>query len=419
MIGDIVIPEFIRDAGTELPFILLLIALLGFRSRVTPRASLFINAPPEDIFRLVDFTEGENQRWQRTKVTSTLIDPDTRTYRLSFVTPLATGAVNASEALFRVTQRDFPRYLEIDRAGLEGQSLNNQLLKMTAELTPEGTGTRLRMAYHWGPRPLLAQLLARADLWGSTYRLKGVAETGVPDFRSDALISAAVAIVTGIVSLFTFALAFGWETAMFLVVALLIHEFGHLLAYRLIGQPWGRLVFLPFLGAVAVPRMGFTTQGQIVFAAAMGPAFSVLVPLIAVFWVWGGLPEPQVAVVLGIVACVLNLFNLLPVEPLDGGIVLRTVLARVFGRYARFGLIAVGAAIIASGFLIEQVLLVIFGGLALIVNLRQRNIDPGVKPMSRLAVSISGFAFMSVVAAYAVLLRHLSIYLHPHFAIYT
>jgi Zn-dependent protease len=405
-----VIPDFIRSAGTELPFILLLIALLGFRSRVTPRASLFIAAAPEKIFSLVDFTEGENQRWQRTKVISTLIDPATRTYKLSFVTPLTTGSVNASEALFRVVHRDAPRSLEIDRAGLEGQSLNNQLIKMTAELTPEGQGTRLRVAYYWGPRPLLAQLLARADLWGSVYRLKGVAETGVPDFRTDALISAAVAIATGVVSLYTFALAFGWLTAPLLVVALLIHEFGHLLAYRLIGQPWGRLVFLPFLGAIAVPRMGFSTQGQIVFAATMGPAFSVIVPLLAVFWVWAGLPEPQIAVVLGIVACVLNLFNLLPVEPLDGGIVLRSVLARVFGRHARFGLIFIALAIVGVGFSIEQVLLVIFGGLALVMNLRHRAIDPGLRRMSRLAVSISGFAFMSVVAAYSVLLRHLFTY---------
>ena len=89
------IPDFIRSAGTELPFILLLLALLGFRSRVTPRASVLVKAAPEKVFGLVDFTEGENQRWQRTKVTSTLVDPATRTYRLDFVTPLSTGAVQA------------------------------------------------------------------------------------------------------------------------------------------------------------------------------------------------------------------------------------------------------------------------------------------------------------------------------------
>ena len=400
------IPDFIRNAGSELPFILLLIALLGFRSRVTPRASLFIAAPPEKVFALVDFTEGQTQRWQRTRVTSTLVDPATLTYRLDFVTPLAAGAIQSSQALFRVTKRDAPRFLDIDRAGLEGKSTNNQLLKMTASLKPENSGTRLTFTYYWGPRPLLAQLLARADLWGSVYRLKGVAETGTPDYRSDALITAGVALVTGIVSLATFIVAFGWIIAPLLVVALLIHEFGHLLAYRLIGQPWGRLVFLPFLGAIAVPRLGFTTQVQIVFAAMMGPAFSVAVPLLAVIWAWAGAPYPDIAVMLGIVACALNLFNLLPVEPLDGGIVLRSVLAKLLGRWARFGLIAMGVLIVAAGFALEQVLLVIFGALALLMNLRPRTIDQGLVPMSRLQVSISAFSFMSVVAAYAVLLRH-------------
>ena len=404
------IPDFIRNAGSELPFILLLIALLGFRSRVTPRASIFIKAQPARVFALVDFTEGDNQRWQRTRVSSTLVDPATNTYRLSFVTPMAAGAVQSSEALFRVIRRDTPRYLEIDRAGLEGKSQNNQLLKMTAKLEERPGGTRLTFTYHWGPRPLLAQLLARADLWGSVYRLKGLAETGVPDYRTDTVISTGVAVITGIVSLWTFAAAFGWIIAPLLVAALLIHEYGHLLAYRLIGQPWGRLIFLPFLGAIAVPRMGFSTQGQIVFAAMMGPAFSVIVPLTAAFWVWTGAPYPDLAVMMGIVACGLNLFNLLPVEPLDGGIVLRSVLARMMGSHARFGLIAMGAIIVVAGFGMEQVLLVIFGGLALLLNLRKRTIDPGLDPMSRLAVSISAFAFMSVIAAYAVLLRHFMTY---------
>jgi Zn-dependent protease len=401
-----VIPDFIRNAGSELPFILLLIALLGFRSRVTPRASVFIKAPPEKVFSLVDFTEGQTQRWQRTKVTSTLIDPETRTYKLNFMTPLAAGAVQSSHALFRIVRREEPAFLEIDRAGIEGQSLNNQLLKMTAELAPEAQGTRLRLTYHWGPRPLLAQLLARADLWGSVYRLKGVAETGTPDYRTDAMISGLVALITGVVSLYTFVIAFGWIIAPLLVAALLVHEFGHLLAYRLIGQPWGRLVFLPFLGAIAVPRLGFTSQGQIVFAAMMGPAFSVIVPLAAALWVWAGGPWPDIVVMMGIVTCGLNLFNLLPVEPLDGGIVLRSVLARIMGRYARFGLIAMGAAIVLAGFEIEQVLLIIFGALALVMNIRPRTIDHGLEPLSRLSVSISAFSFMSVVAAYAVLLRH-------------
>jgi Zn-dependent protease len=400
-------PEFIHNAGRELPFILLLIALLGFRWRVSPRASVFIAAPPETVFALVDFREGDTQRWQRTKVNCRVIDAASQTFRLTFLTTLATGAAQSSQADFRVVARQEPRLLDIDRAGLEGQSTNNQLLKIRAVLSPEGTGTRLDLTYHWGPRPLLAQLLARTDLWGSVYRLKGVAETGVADYRTDGLISAGVAVLTGLLTLATFGFGFGWVVALLLVGALLVHEFGHLLAYRLIGQPWGRLVFLPFLGAVAVPRLGFSTQAQSVFAALMGPALSVGLPLAAALYVWWGGPHGDIPMLIGIVAAALNLFNLLPVEPLDGGIVLRSVLARLMGHYARFGMIAVGALIAMAGWRAEMVLLVIFGGLAVAVNLRPRTIDPGLAPLTSLQVTIAAFGFMSVVAAYAGLLRYL------------
>ena len=401
-------PEFITGAAPELPFILILLALLGFRWRVNPRASVFVRAPMDRIFPLVDFVEGDMQRWQRTQVHCHLVDAANHTYRLSFVTPLATGAVQSSNALFRVMRRDAPRLLEADRAGLEGKSLNNQLLKIHATLAPEGDGTRLSLAYFWGPRPLLAQLLARTDLWGSVYRLKGVAETGKPDFVTDALISFGVATVTGIITLATFALAFNWIVAVLLLGALFIHEYGHLLAYRLIGQPWGRMIFLPFLGGIAVPRIGFTTQGQTVFSALMGPGFSAIFAVVVTLIVWMDPgPSADVWVAVGLVMCGLNLFNMLPVEPLDGGVVLRYVLSSLLGRFARVGHLVIGTAIIVTGFYFEQILLVVFGMLAVLVNLRPRTIDPGIEPLSRLQVVISSFAFMSIVAAYAVQIRFL------------
>jgi Zn-dependent protease len=401
-------PDFITSAAPELPFILILLALLGFRWRVNPRVSVFVRAPMERIFPLVDFIEGDMQRWQRTRVHCDLVDAASQTYRLTFVTPLATGAVQSSNALFRVMRRDVPRLLEVDRAGLEGKSENNQLLKIHATLAPEGDGTRLTLAYFWGPRPLLAQLLARTDLWGSIYRLKGVAETGKPDFKTDSLISMGVAVVTGLITLATFTFAFNWIVAVLLLAALFIHEYGHLLAYRLIGQPWGRMIFLPFLGGIAVPRIGFTTQGQTVFSALMGPGFSAIFAVIVTLIVWiDPGPSRDVWVAVGLVICGLNLFNMLPVEPLDGGMVLRYVLSSLLGRFAQAGHLLIGAAIIAAGFYLEQVLFVVFGLLAVFVNLRPRTIDPGVEPLSRLQVVISAFAFMSIVAAYAVQIRYL------------
>ena len=397
-------PDFLINASRGLPLVLVMLALLGFRWRVTPRVSLFIAAPPEKVFPLLDFVEGDLQRWQRTKVKCELVEPASNTYKLSFVTPLATGAVSSSSALFRVARREAPSLLEIERAGLEGRPLNSELLSMRATLTPEGSGTRLRLAYGWGPRPLLSQILARTDLWGSAYRLKGLAETGKPDYRTDTLLAIAVAAATGMVTLVTFAWAFSWLVAFLMVGALFVHEFGHLLAYRLIGQPWGRMLFLPFLGAIAVPRLGFTTQGQSVFSAIMGPAFSIIVPIICALAVWWGVGESQkVFVLVGLVVAALNLFNLLPVEPLDGGVVLRSVFGWLLGRYARFGLMAVGGLILAAGFAFEQVLLVVFGALAVFANLPRRRIDAGLEPMSSLQISISTFGFVATVSAYVVL----------------
>jgi len=400
-----VIPEFIASQGRELPLILLLVALLGFRLRVTPRVSLLVRAAPEKIFALLDFSEGEEQRWQRTRVTTRLVDAATRTFRLHFATPLATGAVQSTTADFRVIEHEVPRFLEIVRADLAGKPEINQLLRMRYEFAAEGDATRLTLTYWWGPRALLAQLLARADLWGSAYRIKGLAETGTPDFGADARISAMVAATTGIVTLAAFAFAFGSALAVLLVVALFTHEFGHLLAYRIIGQPWGRMVFLPFIGAVAVPRIGFTSQAQLVFSALMGPGFSVIAAVLAALAASAIDPAPELVVAFGIVTVALNLFNLLPVEPLDGGVALRCIMECVAGRFARPGIIAVALLTMAAGWHFEQLLLLVFGALAALVNLGQRTQAAGLKPLSRLEVVISAFVFMAIVGAYATLLR--------------
>ncbi len=399
-------PDFILNAGLEIPFILLLLALLGLRKTVEPRASVMVNAPMSEVFSLLDLHDGKVQEWNRTTVTSELIDPLQQIFRMSYVTSLSTGGQQKFHADFRVAQRRAPNYLELHRTGLEGKSPNNELLKIISETQAEAGGARLRLTYHWGPRPLIAQLLARADLWGGIYRLKGLAETGRPNETAHALISAGIALVTGILSLVAFGSMTGWLIAGLLLVALAVHEFGHLLAFRLIGQPWGKLVFLPFLGALAVPRLPYQTQGQAVFAALMGPGFSIVLSLGVILNLLMGVALPDWYIKLGIVVTGLNLFNLLPVEPLDGGVALRSVLATLMGQYARFGLMLIGAGMVAAGFYFEQIVLLIFGGISILANIRPRVIDPGLAPLSFLQVTISAFGYAAIVTGYITMFRY-------------
>lgn len=399
-------PDFITNAGLQLPFILILLALLGFRRKVYPRAGVKVKAPLEEVFALVDLHDGKVQTWNRTTVTSHLIDAARQVFRMTYVTTLTTGSVQSSEAIFSVAERRAPNYLELRREGLEGKSLNNELLKIAVETSSEADGTRLRLAYDWGPRPLLAQILARADLWGGAYRLKGLAETGTPNERTHTLISAGVALVTGVISLMAFGLILDWVISGLVVIALAVHEFGHLLAFRLIGQPWGRMIFLPFLGALAMPRLPYVTQAQAVFAALMGPGFSVLLAIAIIFALMLGVALPDWLFKLGLVVTGLNLFNLMPLEPLDGGVALRSVLAKLMGSNARFGLLAFGALILAAGFYFEQVVLLVFGGITVLANIKPRLIDHGLKPLTSLQVTIAAFGFMAIVAAYIVMLSY-------------
>ncbi len=399
-------PEFILNVGLELPLILILLALLGFRRKVNPRAWVLVKAPPDKVFALVDLHDGKVQNWNRTTVTSELIDVARRIFRMTYVTTLSTGSQQSSQADFRVAERRAPNYLELRREGLEGKSHNNELLKIAIETLPQTDGTRLSLKYDWGPRPLIAQILARADLWGGAYRLKGLAETGKPDETTHMMISAGVAVVTGFLSLVAFALMLGWVISGLLVAALLVHEFGHLLAYRLIGQPWGRMIFLPFLGALAMPRLPYETQAQAVFAALMGPGFSVLLALAITLPLLFGVALPDWLIKSGIVVIGLNLFNLLPVEPLDGGVALRSVLAKLMGSYARFGLLAIGLLIVGAGLYYEQIILLIFGGISILANIKPRLIDHGLKPLSFLQVTISALGFVAIVSAYIAMLLH-------------
>jgi Zn-dependent protease/uncharacterized protein YndB with AHSA1/START domain len=402
--------SFLTSIGPEIPLTLVLLALLGLRHRVTPKVNLFIRAPRQKVFDIIDLTDGKSDRWGSTTVNATLVDAAARIYRKTYTTTLTTGAQQKGEALFSIDERVPPQLLVLRREGLEGRPTTNELLVQQYTLEEEAGGTRLSMTYEWGSRPLLAQVLARADLWGGIFRIKGLAETGKPDEKPYLMISAGVALVTGLVSMGAFGLLLGWRAALMLVIALFVHEFGHLLAYRLMGQPWGRMIFLPFLGAVALPRLPFHSQGQSVFAALMGPGFSTILALLCLIpAMLGDEPNPYVAL-FGLIVVGLNIFNLLPAEPLDGGVALRSVLGRVMGSGARFGLMFVGLLIGGVGFLMHQFVLILFGGIAILANIRQRRIDVGLVPLSRLQIVITFFAYVSMTAAYMTLFKYFLAY---------
>jgi Zn-dependent protease len=122
---------------------------------------------------------------------------------------------------------------------------------------------------------------------------------------------------TMLVSIAAYALIWGWKFAIGFVLLLFVHEMGHVIQLRREGIKASAPMFIPFLGAlVAMKEMPKDAAAE----ARVGLAGPVLGSLgaLAVLGIYG-LTGNELFKALAFVGFFLNLFNLLPVLPLDGG----------------------------------------------------------------------------------------------------
>ncbi|MEA2313952.1 MAG: hypothetical protein QOI03_644 [Solirubrobacteraceae bacterium] len=122
---------------------------------------------------------------------------------------------------------------------------------------------------------------------------------------------------TALVSVAAYSLWFGWSFAVGFVVLLFVHEMGHVIALRREGIKASAPMFIPFLGAfIAAKSLGENALAE----ARVGLAGPVLGTLGAgACLVIGEATNSDFFRALAYIGFFLNLFNLLPVVPLDGG----------------------------------------------------------------------------------------------------
>jgi Zn-dependent protease len=126
------------------------------------------------------------------------------------------------------------------------------------------------------------------------------------------------------VSLIAFAillLQFSWQSAVVLAAVILWHEYGHLLSYQLTGRRGNSLMLVPFFGGVAVAGAPHKNEFERAFCALAGPGICAPVTA-AAFGLWFWTDNPIIsdwAWRTLYFSAVLNLLNLLPIYPLDGG----------------------------------------------------------------------------------------------------
>lgn len=122
---------------------------------------------------------------------------------------------------------------------------------------------------------------------------------------------------TMLVSVVAYAFVFGWRYAAGFVGLIFVHEMGHYLAARQRGMAVGAPTFIPFVGAwIALkdqPRDA-ETEAWIGFA---GPLLGSIAALACYFAARES--DSRLLLALAYAGFFLNLFNLIPLSPFDGG----------------------------------------------------------------------------------------------------
>ena len=120
-----------------------------------------------------------------------------------------------------------------------------------------------------------------------------------------------------LVSIGAYALIWGWRFGVGFVLLLFVHEMGHVIQLRREGIKASAPMFIPFLGAIVAMKEMPKNAGAEARVGLAGPVLGSLGALACV-----GLYEltgDELFKALAFVGFFLNLFNLLPVLPLDGG----------------------------------------------------------------------------------------------------
>ena len=122
---------------------------------------------------------------------------------------------------------------------------------------------------------------------------------------------------TMLVSIAAYAWIWGWRFAVGFVLLLLVHELGHVIELRHQGIPASAPLFIPFLGAVVGMKQMPHDVWREARVALAGPILGSLGA--AAVWAAGESLDSELLVALAFTGFFLNLFNLIPVSPLDGG----------------------------------------------------------------------------------------------------
>lgn len=204
-------------------------------------------------------------------------------------------------------------------------------------------------------------------------------------------------------SLAVYSVMFTVEFAFALVAVLMFHEYGHVRAMKKFGIPTKGFYLIPFMGGIAVGEKA-RTQWESLYISMMGPVYGLFMTF--VFYVLFLATDSHFCGLVAAISAFLNLVNLFPIVPLDGGQVVKALVFSRRNRMAFMALLVLSAVCLygawALGFYFLCFFIVI--GVMDIIASWSVPIAADLTPLKTYGIWFSALWYLGVAAAFVIII---------------
>lgn len=135
-------------------------------------------------------------------------------------------------------------------------------------------------------------------------------------------------MISMLVTIGIYASVFGWRYGVGFVLLIFIHEMGHFIEARQVGLKVSAPIFIPFVGAYITMKEQPHNAAVEARVALGGPVWGSLAALFCL--VMGVNFHDGLSLALAYTGFFLNIFNLIPVSPLDGGRIVSAISPKIW-----------------------------------------------------------------------------------------
>ncbi len=186
-----------------------------------------------------------------------------------------------------------------------------------------------------------------------------------------------------------------------LIVTVMVHDYGHVAAYRVAGHQDATFRLIPLFGGVAISKTQPKSDLADFYITVMGPGICLILMTASYLAIEYLFPVSSIATsfafFVGAVAGMLNFLNLLPLYPLDGGRIMRVLTQSFSPKLAYYVTIGMCLLLIAYALLERRFLIAIFAIWALqgAMNMPQFRTRKGLTLGQTIMAAIVWFAMLA------------------------